>query len=633
MARRPRSSADPLPDSFDPLEMALDIDRGDASPDSPARRLLRDQGRLVRIQISEARLSAALKVLTGLAGLAVAAVLGVMVWSAAHDRSLAITAFNTPPDMAARGLTGQVLAAQLMDKLAAIDAQATSFRAAATIRGDWGGDIKVEIPATGVSISELDRYLRGLLSHRTTIGGEVFAREKAKGDGGLALTVRAGDGVARTISGSEASLDDMLQQAAEAVFEQTQPFRYSKYLEKNGRIDEAMAVARRLADNGPPSEKPWAWAQISNLLELSDLKASADAARTALRLDPNLGLGWLNLYLAEGDQGHEEQALQADQHSVALLTRGGGGLSQTGITIGRFNQPQLLAEKGDYLGAATMLRGLGASQATYLGLDKRVGATLAYYLILNHDLAAARAVPEVMSDNALGEVFTGSGGIIATQYATAAETGDWAAAEAISRDSLAHARGLKTFHGDNAARVWILARLAVAVAHQGRAAEAAQLIADTPLDCAHCLVARGVVASLAGDRAGAAHWFAEAARLSPSLPWAQLEWGRMLLAAGDTDSAFTQLNVAVARASRYADVIELMGEALLAKGDAAGAAERFQAAAVLAPRWGRNRLMWGIALARAGKAEQAHAQWLAARGAGLVAADRAQVDHLLADGR
>ncbi len=46
-----------------------------------------------------------------------------MVWSAATDRGLVVEAFSAPPDLAARGLTGQVVAKQLLDRAAQLQSQ------------------------------------------------------------------------------------------------------------------------------------------------------------------------------------------------------------------------------------------------------------------------------------------------------------------------------------------------------------------------------------------------------------------------------------------------------------------------------------------------------------------------------
>ena len=96
---------------------------------------LRDQRRLTALQARELshelalrhwslwvrHLSGLLK-LTFEIGLAVVAVglawfIGAAVWNAAHAEGLVIEPFSVPPDLAARGITGQVVASQMLDQL------------------------------------------------------------------------------------------------------------------------------------------------------------------------------------------------------------------------------------------------------------------------------------------------------------------------------------------------------------------------------------------------------------------------------------------------------------------------------------------------------------------------------------
>src|SRR5215472_8997334 len=113
--------------------------------------------------------------------LAIAFGIGAALWSAAHDDSLVIEAFSVPPDMAARGLTGQAIAAQLQDKLLAMQAATDSGRPAESYSNSWGSDIKVEIPNTGISISEFYRYLATWLGKQTHIRGESRRRRWHQG--------------------------------------------------------------------------------------------------------------------------------------------------------------------------------------------------------------------------------------------------------------------------------------------------------------------------------------------------------------------------------------------------------------------------------------------------------------------
>src|SRR5581483_4832414 len=100
-------------------------------------------------------------------GAAVVIGLGVMVWQAHQDHGLVVEAFSVPPDLAARGLTGEVVATQLLDQLSDMQGKTGSPRPARSYQNNWGDDLKVEIPDTGVSLGELNRWLRQWLGSQT----------------------------------------------------------------------------------------------------------------------------------------------------------------------------------------------------------------------------------------------------------------------------------------------------------------------------------------------------------------------------------------------------------------------------------------------------------------------------------
>src|SRR5579871_6548878 len=156
------------------LGIALDAARADPALGDDARTLLREQARLARIQteqlIEEAALTRwslrfkraselmkfAFELSVALVVVAILAALASAMWTAARDNGLVIEAFSVPPDLASRGLNGEVVATQLLDKLTRMQAETNSIRPAGTYRNNWGDDIKVEIPDTGISIGELN---------------------------------------------------------------------------------------------------------------------------------------------------------------------------------------------------------------------------------------------------------------------------------------------------------------------------------------------------------------------------------------------------------------------------------------------------------------------------------------------
>ena len=87
----------------------------------------------------------------------VATVIGIgallLIRNAIAAHGVVIEAFQVPPDLAQRGLTGEVIAEQVLDQLADMEAAASSSsaRPASSYSSSWGHDLKVEIPETGVS--------------------------------------------------------------------------------------------------------------------------------------------------------------------------------------------------------------------------------------------------------------------------------------------------------------------------------------------------------------------------------------------------------------------------------------------------------------------------------------------------
>lgn len=606
----------------------MDEARHDPAPDNPARALLHEQLLLVREQRRTERLNqvdrraaTGLKLLTAAAGVFVAIALGAMAWNASQDRSLVITALQVPPDLAARGLTGEVLSGQLLDRIAAIDARAQSLRAAETFRNAWSGDIQVEIPQTGVSIGQLDRYLRDWLGHRTLIGGEVFHDQA-----GLVMTVRAGAG-STTARGPDAQLDALLQRTAEGVFEQTQPYRYSKYLEASGRGAEAMAAARRLADRGPASERPWAWAQISNLLgQAGDVAGAEAAGRRSVALDPSNGLGWLNLESAQFTLGHEQQARDSIRRSVSLLRSGRGGVSELGVAIGIANASTEPMIMGDFTAALAASR--AAPPINYMNLDSDTPGYEAGLLARLHRTGEARRRLGTRSDVASIARMGDLGDLYTPQFFIAAEEDNWVEAAAVLERSLAASREDPRFGPDAAAR-FLRPYLALAYARLGRAADARALLAATPPDCYRCVLYQGRTLAVLGDIPGSERAFAAAVRLAPAIPAAYAAWGQARLARGDVDGAIRVLRQAQERGPRWADPLKYEGDALAGRRDWDGALSRYAAAAERAPRWGALHLAWGRALAALGRRNDAVAKWRAAAGMDLSAADRAELNRLL----
>jgi tetratricopeptide (TPR) repeat protein len=588
--------------------------RGASQPDAKLDAFLEKQGRLIDLQAEHLheqrelvlsrlrwgrlsdRLKAVLQALTVLVGLTAAGAVALMAWQAHEDHGVAIAAFSVPPDFVQRGVTGQVVASQLLDRLADLQARTITARPASTYANDWGADIKVEIPETGVSIGELNRWLREWLGHETRITGEVIRTAS-----GVSVTARGGGAPGQTFDGTEGDLNRLVQQAAESVYAQTQPYRYAAYLQSSGRQVDAEKAYARVAATGSAEDRPWALTAWGSLLASQrDFKGAAEKGHAAIEAGPELGEAYAVAYMGEFAQSHREAAL-----SVARLAARRLG----GRTTGAFPAEQTLRiGLGDFLGGTASAPRTETLSAEGMSGFYLTAPVQAINLAQDHDISGARALLARVDPAA------GAQAVLSPQNVESYcrfVLDDWAGVIAAPANY-----GSLTF-------------VPIAYAKSGQIKQAQAMVASSPMDCDDCVVNRGIVAAAAHDWTEADRRFAEVTRRSPSTPFAPTEWGRALLAKGDLDRAIEKLAEAHRRGPHYADALELWGEALVRKGDLKGAASKFAEADKYAPKWGRNHLRWGEALMLSGHYAEARAQYEAANGLDLSKPDRAALDVLL----
>ena len=619
---------EPLPDSNEPVEIAMDLERHDPSPDSPARRLLINQNRLVTTQIASERLGAALKLLTGLAGVAAAIALGVMAWSASQTRALVVQPFSVPPELAQRGLTGEVVATRLLDGLGRLQAETVSQRAPGSYANDWGDDVQVQIPQTGVSIGELQAFLRGWLGKETSITGEVV-----RTPAGYAVTARTGTEPGKTFTGTEAELDTLIGKASEAVFESTQPEQYGAWLRTKQRRDDALAVFERLTISGERERRAWAfaeWAIISTTPQ-----EMLERARRAAALDPKLPLAHVAISAAQTRLGQDEAALKAEQKVVELLEgkRARDYAPWAAVLTLKETRASIAAALGDHGGAARLYASAAEPTPDQPPVACRQCSSGAWFqaamaLASNHDPAGAQRMA-ARGAAILPTYAPVYARFIAIRNAEARE--DWVAVAAALNDPALQQMVKGSYPG--AEERSLRPVLAQAYAALGRGAEAQALAAATPRDCYVCVRARAKAAAAAGDARAADRWFTEAARQAPSLPTAHTEWAQARLQRGDARGALELLRVARERGPRSAEVLKLEGDAYARLRDHRTALARYGAAAELAPQWGALHLAWGRSLAAAGQREAARAKYQQAGRLALRPADRQALQRLLAGGQ
>jgi tetratricopeptide (TPR) repeat protein len=598
-----------------------------------ADEFLRKQGRLADLQIETLQeyeashlrwrrfndqMRGALQIMLVAVGAAMVAAIGAAIWNASRAEGFVIEAFFVPPEYAQRGLGGDIVAADITDKIASIRlfTNDNSFSRSKEVSRDSKDTVRVEIPETGVSLSEAWRYLVNWLGDERHLTGSL--RDSGDGRVTLTLSVPGTDGV--SVSGPAADFGKLEAQAAEQVYAGIDPQNYVNYLTAKSRHIEAMAAAKRFVSIAVgPAERSDSYAlwTYTTFQATGNFPLAITRAKIGIGIDPELAATHVQLMNAYFDTGRYEEMLQEARFVLTLKEAdqlpghrsGGFALMQERA------QSRIVTAVGDFTDAAKTICGINCGYAGQL-LVQAENAARRHDSVASRALAAAAVATGSTDEIALGEA----------RYYSDMEDGKWRAA---ASDAKAVIVAELQPDGDQSARFLDTIRAteftpqqATAEAKVGDFAQAHRLVDSTPADCYACDLARGVIDAQENDPNGAVYWYRHAAADAPSVPFAYADWGELLLHRGDYDGAIAKFTLANRTGPHFADPLEMWGEALMLKNRSDLALAKFEEAAKYAPNWGRLHLKWGEALMYAGKPDEAKNQFAIASALDLSASDR-----------
>jgi tetratricopeptide (TPR) repeat protein len=505
---------------------------------------------------------------------ATAVVIGfvAMIRDAIGATGVVIEAFQVPPDLAQRGLTGQVIAKQILDHLADMQATTKSFRPPSSYGNNWRDELKVEIPATGISFGELRRYLHESLGHETRISGEVYMTP-----GGITVSARMGEQMAKSFSGNEADLSGLVRQAAESVYEQTQPYRYAVYLAETAHHEEeAVKLLERLEHDPDPLERAWAHIELGSIAILKDADYAKAAAEDRAAFREGLMLAKAAEMVSELELGHDAAAAELADQCVTSA-------SEIKKTLVPSRQEMLIPycrvrksiPSGDYseLLQIASIKPANDWESRITSNAQRLGQ------LYTHDLSTAdestEELPKVDFDlyvDARMALERGDPNAVVLWSTLAKQEDDPAKRKA--HDYMLRRSG-----------TW----LALAKARFGDLAGAQTLIAETPTDCRMCVDLRGRIAALESDSAAAEKWFAQAIHMAPQLPQVYIDRGQARLDRGEAVGALADASRAAALSPHDSDAWKLWGDALAKQGNTKEALAKYNEALRYAPNWKQLR--------------------------------------------
>jgi tetratricopeptide (TPR) repeat protein len=530
---------------------------------------LKDQGRESGQKRFGQRLRNAFQLfLTG-----VATVIGVgfilMMRDAITSERVVVEPFDAPPSMADDGINGRTVAAGLLDQLTQLQAATRVSAAKRNLESAWTGDIKLEVPETGVSIGELDRLLHERFGHDTHIEGDLIRTA----GGGLALTVR-GDGVLpKTFSNPEGDLEKLTVTAAEYVYGSAEPFLFTSYLSNQGRDAEALTFVASHYAAAKPADRPFMLNVWGNALgNTGRARDSLERYRETVRLKPDYWPAWNNVMNALWGLQDEEGAWRAGQE---MLSHAGGRpkrkvreLFYQNLDTLNWNLPALRAAL-----ESDMQENGGLGSQT-----SQVGPSLADVAARQHDPAKAEFYLATSSRSEVAPDLEALTHFVRGYLAMERGEGPTAASE-MEAFQAAYANP-SVFSNYPGYGCWVAP--AEALAGRFDKAEAALDKYGRYVDCYRF---RADIQDQRGDWAGARKAYAAAIGLAPDMPAAYESWGLALARHGDLEAAKTQYAAAAKRGPGWGDPHKAWGDALAAQGQWKAALEHYDAALKLAPAW------------------------------------------------
>ena len=539
------------------------------------------EGKLRRFGL---KLRNALQVFMGFIIAAVAIGVMVMVFDAFNARSVVVDPFDAPPALAARGLTGRVVAGGVLDVLTRLQAATRGSSSARQLANAWTGDIKVEVPETGVSIGDLDRMLKARFGHDIHIDGDLVQTDT----GGLALTIRGDRVLPKTFIGGAGDLDKLTTQAAEYIYGQSQPGLYETYLTDAGRNAEAVAFAKVAYATAADTERPYilnGWANAWQNLGGTPAE-TGPLYDEAVRLKPDFWVGYSNVMNVDMMRQDEESAWRL---GVRMRSMAGGrpGRAPDNLyqNLDNFTW-NLLPWRDGQIADSQKHGGIGsaltASAPAIADVDQRL-----------HDPAAAELQLQTAQADASDPSVAAMTHFVHGRIA--AEAGDVASAAA-EMDAFLTAFANPTVSSNYAGYNCWVAPAEEAAGHPDKA-DSVLKSAGRYVDCYRF---RGDILDHRGDWAGAQKAYAQAVAIAPDLPAAYYSWGLALARHGDLAGAEVKLDAAHDRGPGWADPVKAEGDILARQGRWRDALGKYDAALKKAPAWAALHAARDAAARRAG---------------------------------
>ncbi|MCP9796528.1 M48 family metallopeptidase [Cyanobium sp. Lug-B] len=499
----------------------------------------------------------------------------VLVVEAMRSRAIVIKEFSTPPRLADRGLSGRVVASSLLDELTLLQSSTRSRLEKRKVSDAWTNQIELELPSTGISIQDLENLLRQRLGHDLTVSGDLVQSS----NGALILTVRGETIPAQSFNNDNNDIKKLTRDAAEYIFEHTQPSLYVSSLIAKGESEAAVAFSERAFPSTSEADRPYLLNQWANALQNigQPAKDSLFLYGKALALKKDFGNVHNNIMLTTVVMGREQEAWEYGKKH--LQRQGGRATTRKELGSGQWNQLtwNLQAWRAVLADDALQYQGIGSGNQLRHPVIALIDTRL-------HDLDGARFHLSLGAGTSSDSTIKARSHFV--QGRIAALTGNTTLA----------LREMESFKSEYESKGTVSANMpgylcwvALAQEEAGRPREADQTLRQAGR-YVNCLRFKGDILDRRGDWVNAQLAYAESVRMAPDLPAGYYSWGAALARHGQTKAAMEKLAAAAKRGPGWADPLKAWGDCLASQGQWKAALKKYQAASRLAPEWASLKL-------------------------------------------
>ncbi len=279
---------------------------------------------------------------------------GAAVYKLAAKTSFVVKDISVPSALQEQGVTGNVIAQQILDHITEINSVAGSKKQKAEISGfDLDSTMpSINLPVGGFNLTALVSELRQLLGYtETIITGEVFVDGASKGDKdgpvkyGLRLRI-TGQGPIYKSDHPEAEIEHLISAAAEKIMYKFDPINLGYYYYRRKDFEKADETADAALAGDVRENYPWAYTMRGLIArDQGKFAEAAENFRQVIEFDPKFGMGYVNLSGMLRLDGKMDEAETAARKAVDLMpTQQDGYAALAVVLMDRGDREQALAE-------------------------------------------------------------------------------------------------------------------------------------------------------------------------------------------------------------------------------------------------------------------------------------------------